>query len=72
MKSRLHERGVETEIYYPRPLHLQPCFASLGGKVGDCPHAEAVSAEALAIPVHPELDEAQIDHVVSVVQGFFA
>ncbi|MSP58916.1 MAG: transcriptional regulator [Myxococcales bacterium] len=72
LKTHLQERGIETEVYYPNPLHLQPCFAYLGGKPGDLPGAESATREALAIPVHPELDAAQIDHVIASLREFFA
>ena len=71
LRRFLQEQGIETEIYYPEPLHLQPCFAELGGRPGDHPRAEAAAREALAIPVHPELDEAQRAHVVAAMQQFF-
>lgn len=72
LKTHLSERGIESEIYYPNPLHLQPCFRSLGGQAGDLPGAEGACREALAIPVHPDLDEAQIEHVIAAVKGFFS
>ncbi len=71
LRVHLAGRGVETEVYYPTPLHLQPCFERLGGRPGDCPNAEAACRDSLALPVHAELDEAQIDHVVSSVRSFF-
>ena len=72
LREHLRERGIETEVYYPTPLHLQPCFAPLGGKAGDCPRAEAAARESLAIPVHPELDEPQREHVIASVRSFFS
>lgn len=64
LRRALGARGIETEIYYPEPLHLQPCFAALEYKKGDLPGAEAAAREALAIPVHAELDERQRGFVV--------
>jgi dTDP-4-amino-4,6-dideoxygalactose transaminase len=71
LRAHLQSREIETEVYYPTPLHLQPCFASLGYKPGDLPHAERACAEVLALPVHPNLDEAQQEHVAASVREFF-
>ena len=63
----LGEAGVETAIYYPRPLHLQPCFGDLGYGPGDFPEAERACAEVLALPVHPLLTEADQARVVGAI-----
>jgi dTDP-4-amino-4,6-dideoxygalactose transaminase len=67
----LRERGVRTEIYYPVPLHLQEGFRSLGYEKGDFPHSEALAADSLALPIYPELTEAQQQHVVDQVRDFY-
>jgi dTDP-4-amino-4,6-dideoxygalactose transaminase len=71
LRAHLQSREIETEIYYPTPLHLQPCFHKLGYKPGDLPEAERACSEVLALPVHPELSEAQLDHVVTTVRSFY-
>ncbi|HEY2745665.1 MAG TPA: DegT/DnrJ/EryC1/StrS family aminotransferase [Polyangia bacterium] len=71
LRAHLAARDIETEVYYPTPLHLQPCFANLGYKPGDLPHAERACAEVLALPVHPDLTEAQQDHVAASVREFY-
>jgi dTDP-4-amino-4,6-dideoxygalactose transaminase len=66
----LADKGVGTEIYYPLPLHLQECFASLGNNRGDMPVSEAVASDSLALPIYPELTEAQMVYVVDQIKAF--
>ena len=70
LKRHLDEQGIGTEIYYPVPFHLQPCFAYLGHRPGDFPHAERAAQESLAIPVYGGLTPAQQETVVSAIGQF--
>jgi dTDP-4-amino-4,6-dideoxygalactose transaminase len=71
LKDHLKAKGIGHSVYYPLPLHLQPCFAYLGYKEGTCPEAEKASREVVSLPVFPELTRAQLDEVVAAVRSFF-
>jgi len=71
LQSYLRGRGVETEVYYPSPLHVQPCFHGLGFRAGDFVHSERAAQESLALPVYPELTSEQQLHVVQSITDFY-
>jgi dTDP-4-amino-4,6-dideoxygalactose transaminase len=71
LKQFLAEQGIQSEIYYPLPLHLQHCFADLGHKEGDFPQAELVARQVLALPLYPELTTKQQEIVVAQIQAFY-
>lgn len=68
--SFLAERGVETKIHYPVLLHLQPAASNLGYKAGDFPVAERLVDRMMSLPIYPELEMHEIDHVVRSVRSF--
>ena len=68
LAAALRERGVRTLIHYPIPLHLQPAFASLGGRPGDLPVAEKAASEILSLPLYPELRDETARAVVEAVR----
>lgn len=71
LKQFLAERGIQSEIYYPLPLHLQNCFADLGYRRGDFPHAELAASQVLALPLYPEIAPAQQESVVETIRMFY-
>ena len=72
LRTFLTERGVGNGLYYPVGLHLQACFASLGGREGDLPNTERLTREVVSLPVFPELMEGQIMEVAESIRSFYA
>jgi dTDP-4-amino-4,6-dideoxygalactose transaminase len=72
LRQFLAERKIGSEIYYPLPLHLQPVFSYLGLKAGDLPVSEQAAREVLALPMFPELTEAEIGWVVESIADFYS
>jgi dTDP-4-amino-4,6-dideoxygalactose transaminase len=71
LREHLKAKGIGHSVYYPLPLHLQPCFAYLGYREGSCPESERASREVLSLPVFPELTRGQRDEVVAAVRSFY-
>lgn len=68
LRAALADQGIGTDIYYPIPLHLQPCMKHLGHKPGDFPVAERAAREVLALPIYPELTREQIRFVADAIR----
>ncbi|MFQ5702493.1 MAG: DegT/DnrJ/EryC1/StrS family aminotransferase [Gemmatimonadales bacterium] len=71
LKTFLSERGIGSAVYYPRALHMQPCFADLGYREGQFEASERACDEVLSLPIYPELSEQQLDEAVAVVKEFY-
>jgi dTDP-4-amino-4,6-dideoxygalactose transaminase len=71
LRQYLQQNGVGTEIYYPLPLHLQPCFSYVGYKQGDFPVSEKVARTSLALPIYPELQQDDLEYVAGLISSFY-
>lgn len=71
LREHLADRGIGSAVYYPAPLHLQPCFRELGYARGDFPVAERLCGEVLSLPVFPELGEDRARRVAEAVREFY-
>src|SRR5216684_2530971 len=71
LQAALQQRKIGTEVYYPVPMHLQECFAYLGHGIGSFPESEGAARETVALPIYPELSEAQLKYVVESIREFF-
>jgi dTDP-4-amino-4,6-dideoxygalactose transaminase len=72
LQAFLKERDIGSAVYYPLPLHLQPCFSHLGYTSGSLPVTEAVADRVLSLPIYPELSRAQQDWVIESIRAFYA
>lgn len=72
LRAHLQGLGIGCAVYYPVPLHLQPCFAYLGHRAGDFPESERAAAEVISIPVYPELAAEERERVARAIEDFYA
>lgn len=70
LKAYLAEQGIGSDIVYPHPLHLQPCFNYLGYKEGDFPVSEKLAASCLSLPIVPELTDEEVEYVIEKLNAF--
>ncbi len=71
LRHYLGDQGIGTEVYYPQPMHLQPCFKEWNYVAGAFPHAEQAARESLAIPIYPELTPEMQAFVVNALCAFY-
>lgn len=72
LRAHLEARAVGTGVHYPIPVHLQPAYRHLGYRVGDFPVSEQLAREVLSLPMHPFVDEADVQYVAASIAEFFA
>ena len=66
--AKMKEKGIPTFVYYPKPMHLQGAFSALGYKQGDFPHAEAACERVLSLPMHPYLEDEEIEKIATALR----
>jgi len=71
LQAHLKAKGIGSAVYYPIPLHTQPCFEYLGCKKGSLPETEKACEEVLSLPIYPEMTEAMLEEVAAAICGFF-
>ena len=71
LQAQLKSLGIGCAVYYPIPLHQQPCFEYLGCKQGQFPETELACKEVLSLPIYPEMTESMREEVAAAVLGFF-
>ncbi len=72
LRRHLANLGIGSEIYYPTPLHLQPCFREYGYREGSLPATEQAAREVLSLPIFPTLTEAEQRTVVDAIADYFS
>jgi dTDP-4-amino-4,6-dideoxygalactose transaminase len=70
LRAALGRQAIATAIHYPKPLHLQPALAALGGRTGDLPVSEALCGEVLSLPLYPEMPLEAVTRVASAIRAF--
>ena len=68
LQEELSKKGINTSIYYPKPLHLCSHFIKLGYKERDFPVAEKISKQVLSLPVHPHLNKDDLDLIINSIK----
>ena len=71
LKKYLKNKGVDTMVYYPLLLHLQPALKHLNYKKGDFPKAEKTSKEVLSLPIYPEIKKEKLDFIIKKIRNFY-
>jgi dTDP-4-amino-4,6-dideoxygalactose transaminase len=71
LQDFLKKKEIGTSVYYPLPLHLQPCFEYLGYREGSCPESERAAKEVISLPIYPELTHDQLEEVAGAIRAFY-
>jgi perosamine synthetase len=68
LAEKLREKGIDTAVHYPMPIHHQPLYRKLGYPQDICPNAIEASREVLSLPVHPLLTKEDLDYIVTSIK----
>lgn len=71
LKKYLYDKGINTMIYYPIPLHLQKVYSNLNYKYGNFPNTEEACDTILSLPIYPELEEDKQNYIIECIRKFF-
>lgn len=71
LKQYLLEKGIETAVHYPIPIHLQPAYQKLGVASPDCPRTEKLANLILSLPIYPELDASDLNYICETIKEFY-
>ncbi len=72
LRAFLSDKGIQTLIHYPLPVHLQPAYSDLGYRPGNLPYSEAAAREVLSLPLYPEMSEDMVEEVCRGIRDFYA
>lgn len=72
LQAHLTSKGIQTGIHYPVPIHLQPCYASLGKRPGSFPVTEDLARRLLSLPLFPGMTSAEVERVCAAVREFYS
>jgi len=70
LKAFLETRGIQSQIHYPSPVHLQPAYRNLGYLPGSLPVTESITKQILSLPIYPELEDEQVREICRAIQTF--
>jgi UDP-2-acetamido-2-deoxy-ribo-hexuluronate aminotransferase len=71
LKKFLESKNIPSMVYYPGPLHLQEAYSYLGYKENEFPVTSALCKEVLSLPMHPDMEQEQIDYIILNILKFF-
>jgi UDP-2-acetamido-2-deoxy-ribo-hexuluronate aminotransferase len=71
LKKFLESRKIPSMVYYPGPIHMQAAYSFLGFNENDFPVTTSLCKEVLSLPMHPDMEQDQIDYIISNILEFF-